>query len=374
VTFPERSCRMRRRHPSLLAVALALGVLCVALPGCSFIIANAGISGLREIPETLTRLDVRERFGSPASTSTTSAGRPIDIYLIRRQLDCVVIVGSNQWCQPKPQSKDWVKCLLMGPLCAYSLMLVGISESVSLPINVARSEANKFEVAFVYGPDERVLYFYETSAFASLNGHPAITALTHPLSSEFGLPQCATVKQCMEEYNQEVKLRAAEIGHTLTSEDEEAMRRDLVLAGNVHDGTITFAEAVRLRSPEIFSTMSRDIDQFVSQHCDTTDVGELRRAPASQECSAAMVKLRGHILQEIAESTDTLTPIVAGYIEKSRKFAAAHGDSLTCEDEMMFQLALEITKHADESRITKQEALTKLETIVTRHMVHNYQP
>lgn len=218
----------------------------VALQGCSFIIANAGISGLREIPENLTRQEVQERFGSPVSSSTTSAGRPIDIYLVRRQLDCVVIVGSNQWCQPKPQSKDWVKCLLMGPLCAYSLMLVGISESVSLPINLARSEANKFEVAFVYGPDDRVLYFYETNAKVSLNDHPAITALTHPLSGEFGLPKCAPPKQCMHEYNQEVKLRAGEIGYTLTSEDDEAMKRDLDLAINVDEGTITLEEAVRL--------------------------------------------------------------------------------------------------------------------------------
>ena len=236
------------RHTSLINWLVRATLMTTTLPilaGCSFMIAKAGVSGLGEIPDGLSRKEVEERFGSPASSSTTSAGRQIEIYNIRQQLDCVAnVLSVEKSCIPTQKFKqEMLPCVIFAPLCLPYAML----ESINVPINLVRSEMRKLEVAFVYGPDDRVLYFYELKFEPGVRYYgQALRTLTDPLSSETELAKCPSAKECMERYIEEARRRAVEVGHTLILYDEEAFHKGLEIAGNLDERKITKEEAMKL--------------------------------------------------------------------------------------------------------------------------------
>ena len=304
------------RTPGNIAI-LTLAML-FALSGCSVMIAKSGISGLGEIPGGLSRKEVQERFGSPASSSTTSAGKQIEIYNIRKQLDCVVwLMGTNSSaCSPRrvaEQELGW--CAILAPICFGT-------EFFNAPINLVRSEMNKIQVAFVYGADDRVLYSYEPKAEPSSRYDQALHTLTHPLSSGTELAKCPSAKKCMEGYVEELQRRAAEVGYTLSKEDEDdAIGRDLEMARNVDDGKITKQEAVFYAA---ISSLEVSSLKWIA----------LGQCPSVADC-------------------------VAGDTEVFRRRAAELNYSPTTRDEEFFRLELELGKDVDAGKITKEEMIRR---------------
>ena len=111
-------------------IAMLTVAMLVVLPGCSVMIAKSGISGLGEIPTGLSRKEVQERFGSPASSGTTAAGRRTESFSIRQRLVAAKSVSDfysvcnqgRQDCHPG---------------------IVALYETVGFPIVVVISEMKK---------------------------------------------------------------------------------------------------------------------------------------------------------------------------------------------------------------------------------------
>jgi hypothetical protein len=140
------------------SIAMLTLAMFVVLPGCSGMIANSGIYsgkyGVGGIPDGLSRKEVQERFGSPGSVGTTSLGRQVEIHHLRQKFKSLTqrfgeTLGGALLREGFP----------VGAIVGFVLV-----ESVSFPMALAESGKNKLEVAFVYGPDDRVLYLYEPKA------------------------------------------------------------------------------------------------------------------------------------------------------------------------------------------------------------------
>ena len=223
------------RHTSLMNWLVRATLMITTLPilaGCSTMVARSGISVLSEIPQGLSRKEVQERYGSSASSGTTILGRQIEVYYLRQKFK-------------GPMYSNYGGGGGYGALGIFIL-----AETVGFPIALAISEKNKLEVAFVYGPDDHVLYFYEPKAESQARYDQALGTLTHPLSNEAELAKCASARECMKRYVEELQRRAEEIGlgHTLDLYFEENFGRDFELAKDLDDGKITKQEILKLRN------------------------------------------------------------------------------------------------------------------------------
>ena len=121
------------RHASLMMWLIRATLMITTLPilaGCTTMIATSGISGSHEIPTELSRKEVHERFGSPASSGTTAAGRRTESFSIRQRLVAAKSVSDfysvcnqgRQDCHPG---------------------IVALYETVGFPIVVVISEMKK---------------------------------------------------------------------------------------------------------------------------------------------------------------------------------------------------------------------------------------
>ena len=84
----------------------------------------------------------------------------------------------------------------------------------------------------------------------------------------------------------------------------------------------------------------------------------------------AVNKLTDRLLDGIKDSHDSMRDAVAGYIQEFRKLMAGSHHRPTCEDEEAFQLEVAIAKDADEGKLTREEALSKLRIITTHHLIN----
>ena len=220
------------RHTSLMNWLVGATLMITTLPilaGCSTMVGRSGISGLSEIPQGLSRKEVQERYGSPTSSGTTSPGRPIEVYHLRQKFK-----GPMDWDYGRGGGGG------LGNLGIFIL-----AETVGFPIALAISQMDKLEVAFVYGPDDRVLYFYEPKS--DWRYDQARGTLTHPLSNETELAKCPSARECMQRYIEELQRRAVEVGYTPTVTEGETLLKGIKLAKDLDDGKITKEELLKLR-------------------------------------------------------------------------------------------------------------------------------
>ena len=268
-----------------------------ALSGCSMMVARSGLSGLGEIPDGLSRKEVQERYGSPASSGATNVGRPVEVYHIRQKTDSIYswLGGTGGGIGPG------------AGLGALGIIILG--ETAGFPIALAMSESNKLEVAFVYGADDRVLYFYETKS--TWRYDQALRTLTHPLSSEAELAKCPSAKECMERYMEEVHKRAQEVG--INQADQKAL------------GVLLY-----LVIRPLLDSVLKEID--------------LGKCEKFAEC-------------------------VGRYVEEVRTQATRFNYTLTSQDQETLQEALKIAKRADDGEIARDEALSKLHLVPAQHLM-----
>ncbi|HWP59604.1 MAG TPA: hypothetical protein VNL14_17050 [Candidatus Acidoferrales bacterium] len=227
---------MPKTHFSIAILTVAM-LLTVA--GCATLVARSGISGLHEIPSGLSRKEAQERFGAPASAGTTALGRPIEIYSIRRQLK-----GKGDPAK-EDLGKGLLICLLYGPICGGLALGAAAIETISFPGTLVESEMSKLKVAFVYGADDRAVYFYEPTTDPPSMYAQALRTLTHPFHSEAELAKCPSARECIYRYIDEARRIAIEVGYTMTVEDGDAFRKDIKLAADLDEGELTKEEVLR---------------------------------------------------------------------------------------------------------------------------------
>lgn len=346
------------------------------LTGCSTIIATSGLSHLSEIPKELSKKDIQERFGSPTSLGTTNLGRETETYRIRRKL-----------VEKSPYSSPLFLAACLIPVQYNPCLAMAVAEPILFPFVLARSEKEKFEVAFVYREDGRVLYHYETNSDPSWRYKQALSLMTHPLNN-IEEANCPKLIVCMEDHIEEARNRAHEVGYALTSENESTFQLDLEIAQGFDESKMTKEEALIIRRPPPFHSTSQALTGGLSlyahqlclrfdpclatlldyQRCGATEYGEQKKI--SSVLHNAIYKLTDRLLDGIQDSHDGVSDAVAEYIEEFRKLVAEFSYTLTCADEVTFQLETEIAKNADEGMLTREQALSKLRMITPRHLVN----
>jgi len=172
--------------------------------------------------------------------------------------------------------------------------------------------------------------------------------LTHPLSSKAELAKCPSAKECMQHYMGELQRRAAEVGYTPTVTDGDALLKDIELAKDLDDGKIT-KDAILSSYAWVSSPICPSRNLYHAAH-----------------------PLTDSLLKKIAEKGDSVTNSVAHYIDEVRRKAAEISHTLCASDEDIFLLELEIAKDADDGKITREEAYSKLHGETTRHLIRLY--
>ena len=243
---------------SSVATCLNLILVIAGSSACSQLVANTGISSVGELRDGRSRNEVRAQYGSAVSSTTLPTGREVDTYRVRKQLDRIFSVMSNNvWVHRQnptdSMGRDTLFCLLLGPGCLYILVYVVGSETVSLPVNLVRSQMNQIEVAFVFGTDDELLYVYEADGDPSTRFSQAIGPLQQPLRSE-GDSENTTVGERLAEYIAEARQRAEEVGHSLSEQDEQSLEQDLQTAESIDAGIITMQEALEMRPSSFLAT------------------------------------------------------------------------------------------------------------------------
>ena len=214
---------------------------------------------------------------------------------------------------------------------------------------------NKLEVAFVYGPDDRVLYSYETKAEPFSRYHQSLRTLPHPLSGEPELAKCPSAKECMERYTEETRKRAIEVGYTLTERQKKTFQVDLESARKIDEGikkedTITGRRGSR-------ECPLKTVSSFTASRTDLYN---------------AMNFVTNALLVEIKQVKYSAYACVSAYVGEIRRRVSMIGETPTLADEETFQEELEIANDADEGKITRDEAYGQLRAITTRHLRYLY--
>lgn len=243
---------------SSMATCLNLILVIASSSACSQVVANTGISSVGELRDGRNRNEVRAQYGSPVSSTTLPTGREVETYRVRKQLERVFsAMSNNSWVHRQnpmdSMGRDTLLCLLLGPGCLYILVHVVGSETVSLPVNLVRSQMNQIEVAFVFGTDDEILYVYEADGDPSTRFSQAIRPLQHPLRSE-GDSENTTIGERLAEYIAEARQRAEEVGHSLSEQDEQSLEQDLQTAESIDAGIITKQEALEMRPSSFLAT------------------------------------------------------------------------------------------------------------------------
>jgi hypothetical protein len=215
---------MRILELSLLTLGVAI------CSGCSMLLMSTDGSDLGKIQPGLSKTEVQERLGPAASTGTTTAGRPTESYKIapmEKQID----------------KQDVVKfVVLCGIPTSWGICAAYVAfDTLVFPFVYQEREAKKIEVLFVYGADDRLLFYYQTKDEPSLRFRQAIASLPHPFSRP-GPATCERLKPCLLAHVEETRTRAEEVGYLLTPEQEEEFRQDLETAERVDSGESTLSD------------------------------------------------------------------------------------------------------------------------------------
>jgi hypothetical protein len=353
-TFVWPAIKLRYRKPlaskGLRLVELSLLTLGVStFSGCSMLLMSTGGSDLGEIRPGLTKTEIQERLGPAASTGTTTAGRQTENYKIapiEKQID----------------KRDVVKfVVLCGIPTSWGLCAAYMAfDTLVFPFVYREREANKIEVLFVYGEDERVLFYYQTRDEPGLRFHQALAPLPHPFSSP-GQATCARLKPCLLAHIEETRTRAEEVGYVLTPEDEEEFRQDLEVAERIDNGEITLEEAYREKYRK------DKMEQQPGSACH-----DQRKTSLPHVAYVHLHKLTEQLLSDIGERGSDMQSAVLRYAVAFRQRATASSFPLICSDDEKFTRELEIAKDADDGILTREQAVRSLELLTTEHLLNLY--
>ena len=236
----SKLCRNAAGPPGVAwPIAVALLLFVCLLSGCSAMLASSGVTTVDAIPNGMTRKEIRDRFGEPVSTSTTSFDRDTEIYHIRLRLDSIVqsyhrAAGFARF----DAETGWTACLINPLYCLFW-------DALYFPYTAMESEKNRIHVAFVYGRTDRALYYYKLNADSSSRFNQAIRPMPHALYDEEKFNTCPSVVFCVTEFVEELRIRAIEVGHTIGPEADQTFLRELEAAQKIDDHEITREDAIK---------------------------------------------------------------------------------------------------------------------------------
>ncbi len=208
---------------------LALGgaALVVVTSSCSTLIAQSGGSRAGDIYTLETRAEVREAFGEADETGACPDGRTVERRTIYQQTRSA-LGDAKDWLPPDPRA----------------FPLWGLAEVVATPVQLYRREQAKFQYAWVYGADDRVLYRYNVTPVPATRFGEAISPLADSLSLQLKEGGCPSWEGCLNAFAAEARQRAACVGYPLTPEDEGTLHRVQALATEVDAGRIAQDETL----------------------------------------------------------------------------------------------------------------------------------
>jgi hypothetical protein len=303
---------------------ILLVMMLLVPPGCvSALISSIGYSSVNEIAaEGLSRTETQEKFGSPASSETTSLGRPVEIRYMRHGSG-----GGRGLFSPGIVAA----CLTAGYIC----VAVEWVDIAIAPFTLVAHEFNKFKILFVYGPDNKVLYLYDQNADARERYRQATMTTA-------GIERCAApaARECVERYVEEVRKRAIEVNYQIDPETEQQFQFEMKTAQNWDDGKITEEE--------------------------------VNKRLALRQFYLSMVSLTDPLLESIRDGKcNVVETCVGDYIQQIRWKKVVVYD-FTEEDEKVFNLELETARDADAGRITREQTSDRLREISTDQLKRLY--
>jgi hypothetical protein len=224
---------MKRLASKTCASALILALL-AATTGCSSLIGSRGVTSIDAIIRTgSTHGEVARALGDPQSVETRSDGTRVETRRIRKKL------GILRWdALPAAAAAGGVGIVLAAGFLA-------AAEVVLTPMMLYASEKHKLHVAFVYGPDDRLLLLYNVDAKPSERFSAARRRLAERQLNRFEDEGCQTWAPCLTSYVDELRSLATFVGHTPSSEDEENFARLLDIGRDTDAGKIPKAAALK---------------------------------------------------------------------------------------------------------------------------------
>jgi len=222
------------RPRSLLLIPVLVALLLTGT-GCSALIASRGVSSLPAITTGSTRQEVRQTLGDPDSSETRSDGTRIETYRIRRKVESA---WGNFWKGPLDLSGGQAAAIVVPLGLAFEVYATGKA--------IVDSEKQKVHIAFVYGPEDRLLYLYDVDAPLDKRFDTARRPLTQSQWKQLENDECSTWATCLTSYGDELRRRAAQVGYTLSVKEEENLQRLLDVAGARDEERITKWQAQAL--------------------------------------------------------------------------------------------------------------------------------
>jgi hypothetical protein len=283
--------------------------------GCSSLIASAGRASLADFAPGSTRQEVREAWGEPDVSETRDDGSRVETYHIRKRASSLREEGlpGGAWWLPR------------GVLVLVAFEVVATGKAI-----YDRANAEMYDHAFVYGPDERLLYSYDTSTPPAQRFYAVRRPLAELRWKQLENGECPIWSACITSYVGELRRRAAIVGYTLPPEEEENFQRLLEIAKDVDEGRNTKGEGLIGIAGQLDRVALAEV--FWGQL-------ENDRCPRWIGC-------------------------VAFYVEGLRRRGAVLGHALSSEDAENFKRLLEIARDVDGGKITQEEALNRLRSCV----------
>jgi hypothetical protein len=197
--------------------------------------ATSAPSRLDDITPAFSKLDIQKRFGAPAASGKTILGRETETYRLH-------LTGSSM------HKRDAVKFLVLcglptsWPICAGYLAV----DTVLFPFVYKENEDRKVPIVFVYAPEDRFLYSFNEAMTPVQRYWQAVASLKHPFDDAVE-NTCPQLTPCMAAFIEEANRRASEVGHEISSEEQQELHRELELASQVDGFEITKKQAGELR-------------------------------------------------------------------------------------------------------------------------------
>ncbi len=198
--------------------------LVLAGTGCTTMIAYSGIVGPQELHAPANRTQVRQRFGTPSAAESRADGTSVETFHIRRRITSTVKA-------------------LGGDLHSF-LFTYGLVEALATPVALYHSEKAKLPVAFVYGADDRIMCHYRVEAPPGSRFEDTTLPLAASLWVQLEGGACPNWSTCVTSFVEQVRMRAACVGYTLSLAEEENLTRLLTIAKHADESRITKVETL----------------------------------------------------------------------------------------------------------------------------------
>ena len=316
------------RLRSLLLLPILIASL-VTGNGCSMLIASRKASSVSSIDTGLTRQEIKHILGNPESSDIRSDGTRIDTYHIFSK---VTSVWKEKWPEQTvgALSQVYFFGLFAAPLAAIFIETYATGKALS------DRETGAVDWALIYGPDERLLYFFDVHAPPESRFDAACRPLNAALWAQLEGDACPAWSACLASYLEERQKRAAVVGYTVPATDEADSQHLVAVATDRDEGRLTKGEALILGT-----------GLYVS--------GET--VPSKWRFSATRDSLSGVLWTQLEKSgCPAWLPCFTTYIDELRRRAAMVGYALSPADEETSRRLLDVARDRDEGRIAEGEA------------------